>query len=381
MESLSNVITDAKIRASYGVNGTQPKDYYGYMGVYEFGYNYNGNGGSSEARFYNPSLKWEKNYATNIGIDLTLFNRLTVSAEWYNRETKDLLMDKPISAAVGVINSSGVANMLVNVGSMRNRGFELELKSTNIQNKDLLWTTSLNIGHNKNKLTKLDGEQQEIISGVSIHRVGQPYYSIYAYEYAGVDPQTGKELYYINGEDGSRETTTNSAAANKTIIGSIEPKVQGGLTNYVSWKFIDFNLTLTYSLGGHAYDYATWLQSNGGTYHYLGNVPAYYKMEDTWQKTGDNAKLPQFAYGKASSRWLMSTDHLRVKNMTLGFTLPQSWSSKAGISKLRAYVSGNNLLTWKKKSLYVDPEVPVDGLCTFETPALRTVTFGLEIGF
>ena len=93
------------------------------------------------------------------------------------------------------------------------------------------------------------------------------------------------------------------------------------MTNYVSWKFIDFNLTLTYSLGGHAYDYATWLQSNGGTYHYLGNVPAYYKMEDTWQKTGDNAKLPQFAYGnanKASSRWLMSTDHLRVKNMTFG---------------------------------------------------------------
>ena len=351
-------------------------------------------GFSNKAIDYRPILNGEdrrdilymglKNYATNIGIDLTLFNRLTVSAEWYNRETKDLLMDKPISAAVGVINSSGVANMLVNVGSMRNRGFELELKSTNIQNKDLLWTTSLNIGHNKNKLTKLDGEQQEIISGVSIHRVGQPYYSIYAYEYAGVDPQTGKELYYINGEDGSRETTTNSAAANKTIIGSIEPKVQGGLTNYVSWKFIDFNLTLTYSLGGHAYDYATWLQSNGGTYHYLGNVPAYYKMEDTWQKTGDNAKLPQFAYGnanKASSRWLMSTDHLRVKNMTLGFTLPQSWSSKAGISKLRAYVSGNNLLTWKKKSLYVDPEVPVDGLCTFETPALRTVTFGLEIGF
>lgn len=384
MESLSNVITDAKIRASYGVNGTQPKDYYGYMGVYEFGYNYNGNGGSSEARFYNPNLKWEKNYATNIGIDLTLLNRLTISAEWYNRETKDLLMDKPISAAVGVINSAGTANMLVNVGSMRNRGFELELKSTNIQNKDLFWTTSLNLGHNKNKLTKLDGEQQEIIDGVSIHRVGEPYYSIYAYEYAGVDPQTGKELYYINGEDGSRETTTNSAAANKTIIGSIEPKVQGGLTNYISWKFIDFNLTLTYSLGGHAYDYATWLQSNGGTYNYVGNVPAYYKMEDTWQKTGDNAKLPQFAYGntnKASSRWLMSTDHLRVKNMTLGFTLPQNWSSKAGISKLRAYVSGNNLLTWKKKSLYVDPEVPVDGLCTFETPALRTVTFGIEIGF
>ena len=85
---------------------------------------------------------------------------------------------------------------------------------------------------------------------LSIHReLGNHTYSIYAYEYAGVDPATGKELYYINGEDGSRETTTNSAQANKTIIGSVEPTVQGGLTNFVSWKFIDFNMTLTYSLG------------------------------------------------------------------------------------------------------------------------------------
>ena len=143
-------------------------------------------------------------------------------------------------------------------------------------------------------------------------------------------------------------------------------------------------MTLTYSLGGHAYDYATWLQSNGGTYNYLGNVPAYYKIEDTWKKPADNAKLPQFAYGNtniASSRWLMSTDHLRIKNITLGFTMPSKVSQKWGINKLRAFVSANNLLTWKSDGLYVDPETPVDGLCTFETPALRTITFGLEVGF
>ena len=134
----------------------------------------------------------------------------------------------------------------------------------------------------------------------------------------------------------------------------------------------------------NAYDYATWLQSNGGTYNYLGNVPAYYKIEDTWKKPGDNAKLPQFAYGNtniASSRWLMSTDHLRIKNITLGFTMPSKVSQKWGINKLRAFVSANNLLTWKSDGLYVDPETPVDGLCTFETPALRTITFGLEVGF
>ena len=137
-------------------------------------------------------------------------------------------------------------------------------------------------------------------------------------------------------------------------------------------------------MGGHVYDRATWLQSNGGTYHYLGNIPSYYKIEDTWQKEGDNAKLPQFALGNvntASSRWLLSTDHLRVKNMSLGFTLPSKWSQKAGINKLRAYVSGNNLLTWKAKGMYIDPEVPANGLSTFETPALKTVTFGFEVGF
>lgn len=383
MESLSEIISDAKIRVSYGLNGTQPTDYYAYMGLFQYGYNYNGFGGSAESTFFNNDLKWEKNHATNVGLDVTLFNKVSISAEWYNRDTKDLIMDKPISAALGIIDGNGTASKLLNIGSMRNRGFELEIKSTNIQNENLTWTTSLNLGHNKNTLTKLNGEQDQIISGVSIHKVGEPYYSFYAYEYAGVDPETGKEMYYVN-KDGSRETTTNSALANKVIIGNVDPKVQGGLTNYIGWKFIDFNFTLTYSLGGHAYDYATWLQSNGGTYNYVGNVPSYYKMEETWQKPGDNAKLPQFAYGNKninSSRWMMSTNHLRLKNMTVGFTLPQNWVRKAGIEKLRAYISGNNLLTWKSKDLYVDPEVPVDGLCTFETPALRTVTFGIELGF
>lgn len=263
MEAARNVLTDVKLRASYGVNGTQPTDYYGYLGVFGFGYNYMGNGGSAEMRVDNPNMKWEKNYATNIGLDITLRNKLSMTIEWYNRDTKDLLMNKAISGVVGIIDGSGSANTLMNVGEMRNRGIEVELKSTNIQKKDWMWTTTFNVSHNRNTLQKLDGEQNEMIRGVLIHRVGEPYYSIYAYEYAGVDSQTGKEMYYINGENGSRETTTNSAEANKTIVGAVEPKVQGGLTNFVSWKFIDFNMTLTYSIGGNAYDNASWLQSNG----------------------------------------------------------------------------------------------------------------------
>ena len=382
MKPYTHIINDAKLRASYGVNGTQPSDYYEYMGVYEYGYNYNGKPGSAETRLTNPNLKWEKNYATNIGLDLTFLDRFSVSLDWYNRDTKDLLLDQPISL------TTGLKSVLKNIGSMRNRGFELELKSTNVSNKSLLWTTSFNIAHNSNKLTKLDGEQNQMVDvtySQLIHRVGEVYNSFYAYEYAGVDPDTGKEMYYLNdGTENARKTTTKSSEAKKVIIGNVQADVQGGLTNFVSWKSFDLNLTFTYSLGGHAFDRASWIQSNGGTYHYYGNVPDYWKIEDMWQKPGDQAKLPQFAYGNAavsSSRWMLSTDHLRLKNVTLGYTVPNNIARRAGLTKVRAYASANNLLTFKSKDLYVDPEVPANGIVTFETPALRTVTFGIEVGF
>mgnify|MGYP000706584290 FL=1 len=101
MQDIKHVLTDAKLRVSYGVNGNTTHRLYGYLGVYEFGYNYAGNGGSAEARFDNPNMKWEKNYATNVGLDVTLWNRLSITAEWYNRDTKDLLMSKNISAVPG----------------------------------------------------------------------------------------------------------------------------------------------------------------------------------------------------------------------------------------------------------------------------------------
>ncbi|MDO5571804.1 MAG: TonB-dependent receptor [Bacteroidales bacterium] len=378
MLPLADVLSDAKIRASYGVNGTQPTDYYGYMGIYGAGANYNGNPGYSQSRLENPNLKWEKNYATNIGVEFSLLHRFFVNFDWYNRDTKDLLMDKPIS------QTTGFTSYLMNVGAMRNRGVELELRSENIRKKDFTWSTSLNISHNNNTLQKLDGSQQEIISGNLIYKVGQPYYSFYVYEYAGVDSKTGKELYYKNKGENPRETTTNITEADRTIVGSAQAKVQGGLVNNVSYKNFDFGLTLTYSLGGKCYDDAVWLHSNGGTYNYLGNIPSYYDISKVWQKEGDNAVLPKFVYGSTaveSSRWMLSTDHLRVKNVTLGYTAPKKLVSKLKVDNIRAFASASNLLTWRAKDSYLDPEVPSDGLVTFETPSLRTITFGIEIGF
>ena len=385
MESIKDVLTDGKLRISYGVNGTQPANYYSYKSFYKWGFFYDGTNGSAISGIANENLKWEKNKALNIGIDLNFWNRLSLTFDYYTRKTSDLIFDLPVSAVPGYFSSQYALTSPQNVGELKNTGYELTITSNNFNTKDFSWTTTLNLAHNSNKVSKLYGGQNQIISSILIHKVGEPYYSYYTYEYAGVDPETGKELFYKNdGTEHARETTTEYAKCGKTIVGKHDPSIEGGLTNTLRYKFIDFGMTLTFSLGGDAMDYATWQHSNGGSYLYAGAVPAYYKMEDMWQKPGDHAKLPKFQYGSTStmsSRWLMSTDYLRVKNLSIGFSAPKSFISLLGLSKARAYFAASNLLTWKSKDLTVDPEVPVNGVCTFETPALRTFTFGIELGF
>ena len=387
MKSIKNVLNDGKLRVSYGVNGTLPSDLYSYMNLYKYGEYYNGSNGMGIVGVANKDLKWEQNKAWNFGLDLTFFNRISVTLDYYVRNTSNLIMNRPISFVPGYYDASSFgASMAQNIGSMRNQGIEVSISSTNIQKKDFTWTTSLNFGHNSNKVTALTGDDDKIISGLMIHQVGKPYYSYYTYEYAGVDPETGLESFYINdGTENARKTTTDIAKANKVIVGKHDPAIEGGLSNFIKWKFIDFNFTMTYKLGGDSFDYATWLHDNGGTYALYGAIPSYYKLEDMWQKPGDNAKLPKFqtysGVGHVSSRWLMPNDYLRLKNLTVGFSAPKEWLHNFGLSKARVYFSANNLLTWKSKDLYVDPETPADGLCTFEMPALRTYTFGIELSF
>ena len=383
-ESLKSVLSDGKLRLSYGVNGTQPSGYYDYMSLYKYGIIYNGQSGMSIIGIANPDLKWEKNKTFNVGLDLTFIDRISVNFDYYQRKTTDLIYDLPVSQVPGYYNSTYGYTTPQNIGSLKNTGFELTIQSTNFQNDNFTWTTSLNLSHNSNELVKLDGAQNEIISGPLIHRVGESYYSYYLYEYAGVDAQTGKEMFYTN--DGTGNTTTNISEAQKTIVGKHEAAIEGGFTNNFKWKGFDLGFTFTYSLGGDAFDYSTWQHSDGGTYLYNGQVPEYYDISKMWTGPGDtNAVLPKFEYGSSSqslsSRWLMPTDYLRLKNLTLGYTVPKSCIHKLGLSMARVYFSGSNLLTWKSKDLVVDPEMPVTGACTFETPALRTFTFGVELNF
>lgn len=384
MQPVKKVLNDLKIRASYGVNGNQPGSLYGYMGLYSYGQNYLGASGSYESSQPNPSLGWEKNYNLNIGLDLAFINRIFISLEYYNRDTKDLLYNLPISA------TTGFTSYLANVGQLNNKGVEFELRTLNFITDNFNWTTVFNLTHNKNKIVSLNGQLEQTIEGNwFIHKVGLPYHTFYVKEFAGVNPMTGKAEYYMNtvDKDGNvdRSLTTDANEATSVPYKSVNPKVSGGLTNILSYKWLDLSFTLTYSLGGYSFDKLGTSIENGTepVYSNRYNLPVY--ALERWQEPGDQTDIPRFVYGEKagvvnSSRYIHSTDHLRLKNLTLGYTLPSQWTKHALISKARVYFSGSNLLTWAKWKQY-DPETPVNGEVYCEAPTMRTFSFGVQLTF
>ena len=194
MQPLKSVLSDLKLRASYGVNGNLPSSYYGYQSTYTTGAFYSGKPSPWESTLGNEELTWEKNYALNLGLDIGLFSRVNVSLDWYTRTTKDLLMSKQLNSI------SGFSSLLTNVGQMRNTGVELEVRSNNIKTKDFSWTTAFNLSHNKNKILKL-ADLPWFVDGRYVRKEGYPFNTIYLREYAGVDPETGSALYYDNQQD------------------------------------------------------------------------------------------------------------------------------------------------------------------------------------
>ena len=379
---LKKVVSDLKLRASYGVNGNQPGGYYGYMGLYSYNQNYMGEPGSYESNQPNHELKWEKNYNLNVGLDVAFIKRIFFSLEYYNRDTKDLLYNRPISATTGFLNYLG------NLGQINNKGIEAELRTINFQSPDFNWTTVLNMTHNKNKIIALDGiSNQSVFGSWFVLKEGLPYSSFYVKEFAGVDPKTGKALYFMNTEDEngnySREITADGNAANAIPYKSADPKISGGLTNLLSYKDFDLGFTLTYSLGGYAFDKAATMNETDGASESYRNMPVY--QLDRWQNEGDITRIPRFVLGQAagpvnSSRYIHSTDHLRLKNLTFGYSLPSKLTQKARIDRVRLYFSGANLLTWAKWG-QVDPEGPNSGQVYSEAPPMRTYSFGVEVTF
>lgn len=373
-------LDDLKFRASYGVSGTLPAYLYEHLSLVGTGYDYMDAPGMAPTTIPNPDLAWEKNKNFNIGFDTRLFDRVNLTFDFYNRITTDLLQSVPTSMTVGFTSA------LKNVGSMQNRGFEADLSVEILKHTDVKWTTGLALAHNKNQIVELyDGK--DIISGSRILREGESYYSWWSREWAGVDPETGEEQWVLNteNEDGSlnKELTKDPSKAQRVIVGTPDPKLTGGWRNTLSWKGFDLNALFSFSLGGKLMDDGALLytDTDGENPYYAIGI----QQLDRWQKPGDITDVPRringYIYARyGSDRHMHTNNYLRLKSVSLSYTMPKSWTRKVDVEGLRFFASGNNLLTFQSYD-NVDPEQPISGVVEFAFPALKSISFGLELTF
>lgn len=239
---------------------------------------------------------------------------------------------------------------------------------------------SLNITHNKNEIVKLSTDKP-IESTTTIREAGRPYNTFKMQEYAGVDPETGEQMWY-KGEEGS-ETTKNYTEAGKRYVGVADPKVYGGFSHNFKLYDFDLSLQLNYSFGGKIYNSAARYDEN--TNNFWGNTTQYV-YDNMWSTPGDVTNVPAPMYGDINShstRYLMDGSYIKLKTVQLGYSLPKTLLNKAKIGGIRVFVTADNLFSWAlgKDFRGLDPETGADGVIWWNYPVSRKLMFGLNLNF
>jgi TonB-linked SusC/RagA family outer membrane protein len=373
-EFLSDIkwLNNLALRGSYGITGNDNIGvdanvdiYYAYQGYYG-SHNMYGMAGFRPISVATPDLKWESNKQFNVALDFGLFNRITGSIEYYTRNSNGLLYRKalPISAQVGEATSINT-----NLGDINNSGIEVSISADAIKNRDFEWNVTANFSTLHNEITYLPGGAYSQQLSQAWYRIeeGHSLYSFYSPRYAGVNPDNGNLLFYVRDGNGWK-TTENWADVTQNDFdwaGSALPNAFGSITNSFLYKGLDFSFMWYASLGSKMFDYGyyerTTLRDGIGLIQDLveGKV---------WLKPGDNAYFP--AWSKAdfsvtrrpTDMYLFNNSFLRLRNVTLGYTLPDKVVRKAGVSRLRVYFTGDNLLTFSETAgNYTDPETALIG--------------------
>ncbi len=383
-----NAVSFLKFRASYGELGNAELGNFPSRGLFQ-GVSYNQRPGLAPTQPGNNALSWESSKQTDIGFEFGLFNgRVSGEIDYYKKQTDDLLFEVPL------VPSSGALEINRNTGSMENSGIEVILNGDVIQGGDLSWNVGINFATNKNEVISVP-EGNDIVSGRNIIREGEVLQSLYMIEYAGVDPANGDALYYLNTEnsDGSidRGTTNDPNAATRIIAGSPIPDVIGGLTSSLRYKNFDCTFTFQGEWGASIYNAGGRFQSANADWFDNQTVDQMAR----WQNPGDITNVPQARLGEGngsghSTRWLQEADFIRLRNITLAYSLPTDLISNAGLSSVRVYATAINLLTFTDYDGY-DPEArsdaaartvtPSPGIDFYSAPAARTFTLGVNIGF
>ncbi len=384
MEKTRGYLNHLKIRASWGRNGsTASLGGYSYANVIAGTGNYpTGNGfeyrpGYAPSSTGNDDLKWETSEQTNIGVDARLFNgRLSFTADWFNKETKDLIV-------TGITPSTVVGNTAspVNAGNITNKGFEFELGWTD-RIGDFGYSVRGNIATLRNKVTYIH-ETLNAIDGTSFHTYGaitrfekgHPAWYFYGYEFAGINPETGDPTFVDRNNDGS------ITDADKTEIGKGMPDFTYGLTLTANWKGLDL---IVFGAGSQGNDIYCCLNRSDFTLNKLT-----YFTEDRWRPNHTNGSMP--AAGAADmDKYMTSTasvfdgSYFKIKQIQLGYTIPQNWTRKAFIDNLRVYCSLEDFFTFTKYKGF-DPEVTgvgsALGVDKGSYPNAKKVVVGLNVTF
>ncbi len=413
-----STISNLKLRASWGQTGNQAIGPFESLSVFNVQppADVDGAFGVELAREANPDLKWETSTQTNIGVDLGLFqDRITLSADYYNIDTDDLLaIDRASNFFLGTTD----LDVLRNVGSLNNSGFELSLTSNNINRNGFRWTTGLNYARNRNEVVELSGGTEQIASGAPgyfsgattyILREGVPVGQFWGLQYEGVyqggDIPAGTALEArsfdgdgnaIPGEPLFAEVADEEGNFNgliddndRQIIGDPNPDFTFGITNTVSYRNFDFNVFFQGAVGGDIFN-LTAIQL------YNGDSNSVTDILNSWTPDNTDTDIPRAAIRgrERSSRFVEDGSYVRLKNIALGYTLPTTLLDKAGIGSARVSISAQNILTFTNYS-GLDPEVSyfgsggesrgddnvVIGHDFGNYPNLRSVTVGLNLRF
>ncbi len=374
-------INNLKVRLSYGTTGNADGiSDYAAQGLYSLTGQYAGVPSAMPTRIENPNLSWEISRNTNIGVDATLWNRLNVSVDAYNRLTDNLLFNRPLQG------TSGYAFITENVGAVRNQGLEVVLSGDLVQNNAFAWRAEVNAGLNRNKVTALYGDRTFVANGQRPFALDMPLNSWYLRRWEGVDPTTGDPLWQKLNADGSATTTNNYNEATLQFIGSnANPKLFGGIRQVLSWKGFELNGFFTYAAGVTLYNGDRNLFDNDGAYDRY-NLMALQPSWSRWEKPGDIATHPKYVIGgnknaqRPSSRFLENGNYLRLRNVTLSYDLPKTLISRAKLSNVRLSASADNLFTITKFS-GIDPDVSETGDVGTKYPFSRKFVFGVQLNF
>ncbi|MBQ6310170.1 MAG: TonB-dependent receptor [Bacteroidales bacterium] len=409
-------LNDGKIRGSYGTSGTLPSDLFGYMSVYDYGY-YGSDGASYPGNIANTDLTWEKNKNWNIGLDATLFDRYTLSVEYFNRKTTDLLLD------ASVASTTGFGSTLMNKGSMVNRGWEVSVNVDIIKKQDMELSVGANWTRVHNEILKLSTDDEAMVDpnwGWFYWKKGYNYYQWYTRTYLGINktgsdlngvkpgwPMYARGVFYSKGEtlsndiilrdgtvvkagekmpyDGYDYTpSTRNNGKSMVVEGKrAMPKFFGGFNANFRWKDLSVSMAWNYKFGHYLLNSC---QDNVATDGYRTFAQPIMKTQlNPWTPENQNTDVPMRYLGNNqggyynSSRMLVRGDFARLKNLTISYNLPRAFVQKLTLRNARVYLSGANLLTISKCE--IEPELQSNGIYEYGMPALRTWSFGVEVSF